>query len=383
MQTLLERILTDYEEIETNKVAENHRAAEWCRLYDEYVTNFTEEETDYCLKEIKPTTPVIDGIQRNAVEYFGDFCPPHVRSSIALQNRFYEIEFDDVIYDPQGGNFITLNSHRDYVRYGREKGFEETLKPVMKCHNIGYIGATRSFGNYYHWLVENMPKLVHLAQKYPEEIIFTHKSKIPCHEQYNELDGMGLKVEENIRTAFFQKAITTTVTTNFIPAYRLSKHVLPAKEILAFPRMVKDSLKGKTRRVFISRRDAKTRVLRDEADLISQLEARGFDCPTMSELSLSEQIELCSNAEIIISTHGAGLSNMLYRADQECKIVEIVPAKKWPHNNLICMYNLSQTCGFDHYVYDCGYESDDYRLLNQVWNIDNKQFLNFIDTILT
>jgi capsular polysaccharide biosynthesis protein len=135
-------------------------------------------------------------------------------------------------------------------------------------------------------------------------------------------------------------------------------------------------------KIFISRRDANTRVLNDEARLVAELEARGFDCPVASELTLESQAELCANAEIIVSTHGAGFANMLYRADRPCKIVEVVPVQRWPFHNVVCMYNLSQVCGFEHYLYDCAYESDETRLLAQNWSVDHAQFLAFIDSLL-
>ena len=67
---------------------------------------------------------------------------------------------------------------------------------------------------------------------------------------------------------------------------------------------------------------------------------RGFEviCPT--ELSFSEQVKTFSQARIIISPHGAGLSNIVF-APANAIVVEMLPEN---YIN-VCYWALANICG--------------------------------------
>ena len=351
----------------------------YAKLYDQFINN--PDPVDYQVVDVIPPVVIVEGIAADAQQFLGAMTPPSVRSRRAVQNIVDVVRHENVLFDPTSGSFFALQCIQDTVRPARPKELMALMGTRFDALEVGFVAMTRSFQNYYHWLVEVMPRAMRLGQEFPAETLLTHKAVLPFH------DGLGL-VREPSRTrelrlpTYFETAITTTITTNFLPAYRVSRHSLPAADILLFPLQVAALAPGHNRRVFISRRDAQTRVLNDERVLIKALEERGFECPVMSDLTFQEQVELCANAEIIVSTHGAGLTNMLFRAGKPCKVVEIVPARRWPLNNIICMYNLSQVCRFEYYIYDCGYPSEDERLLSQNWHIDHKDFIAFIDTLI-
>ena len=339
------------------------------------------DQTSYRVVDIRPPVTICDGIEVDIEESLGQAMPPHVRHRRAVQNVVQILNLRDVLLDPLAFSSLHVSPVTDASRFGRNKETDETLSPYFEVLPSARIGATRSFQNYYHWLVETMPRTMRMLSDAYSGPLLTHFPKLPFHNVQQSFPEFPFEVESIDEVMFIREATTTTVTTNFMPNLRLSRHALAAEDVLLFPRLVAQHLKGKPRRVFISRRDASTRVLNDEAALVAGLEKRGFDCPVMSELTLREQAELCANAEIIVSTHGAGLSNMLFR-NGPCKVVEIVPVKRWPYNNLVCMYNLSQIASLEHYLYDCAYPSEEIRLLSQNWSIDHRQFFRFLDRIL-
>ncbi|MBW4530447.1 MAG: glycosyltransferase family 61 protein [Aphanothece saxicola GSE-SYN-MK-01-06B] len=69
---------------------------------------------------------------------------------------------------------------------------------------------------------------------------------------------------------------------------------------------------GLPRRVFVSRRGAKSRRIINEPDVSSYLEGHGFCTIQLEKLSLSEQIHLFRQATHIIAVHGAGLTNLMH-----------------------------------------------------------------------
>ncbi len=69
---------------------------------------------------------------------------------------------------------------------------------------------------------------------------------------------------------------------------------------------------GLPRRVFISRRGAKSRRIINEPEVSSYLEGHGFCTIQLEKLSLSEQIHLFQHATHVIAVHGAGLTNLMH-----------------------------------------------------------------------
>ena len=82
---------------------------------------------------------------------------------------------------------------------------------------------------------------------------------------------------------------------------------------------------GAGARIFISRRDARTRSLRDESEIEAMLRAEGFETFVPGKASLAEQIAVMRGAEIIVSVHGAALTNLQFcRAGT--RVIEIFPS---------------------------------------------------------
>lgn len=80
-----------------------------------------------------------------------------------------------------------------------------------------------------------------------------------------------------------------------------------------------------TLKLYIARDDAKTRKILNEKFLKDQLEARGFHSIIPGNLHHEDQVQLFNEARIIVGTHGAGLTNLLF-AQAGGKVIEIFPA---------------------------------------------------------
>lgn len=80
---------------------------------------------------------------------------------------------------------------------------------------------------------------------------------------------------------------------------------------------------GEIRRIYISRSDANSRRVTNEAALCQALEDRGFVAFTLGEMSLAGQARIFRGAETIVAPHGAGLVNMLFA--ERAKVIELAP----------------------------------------------------------
>ena len=103
---------------------------------------------------------------------------------------------------------------------------------------------------------------------------------------------------------------------------------------------------AKKRRIYITRRSAVKRRVVNEAELENILAQHGFDIVASEELCFREEVHLFSQAEAIVSSHGAGLTNALF-APTGCKLLEFFDPNDVKANN----YALADVLGHDYWYF--------------------------------
>jgi capsular polysaccharide biosynthesis protein len=121
------------------------------------------------------------------------------------------------------------------------------------------------------------------------------------------------------------------------------------------------------RKIYISRSLARYRRIVNESELIPILENLGFEIVHAEKLSFASQVKLFNEAKVILSSHGAGLTNMLF-APSSALILELFePTAGRPH-----YWMMAHALGHN---YDCLIgETDGDRNISSV----NKSDPNFI-----
>jgi hypothetical protein len=89
------------------------------------------------------------------------------------------------------------------------------------------------------------------------------------------------------------------------------------------------------RRLFISRRTARSRRCLNEADLFARLAPLGFELILLETLSLREQLEAFAAAEVVVGAHGAGFTNLVV-CGEGTAVVELLPGDG-PYNHYFLM----------------------------------------------
>ena len=82
---------------------------------------------------------------------------------------------------------------------------------------------------------------------------------------------------------------------------------------------------GRNLKIYVSRADSPVRRIKDEEQLVERLSALGFSTHILSGLSVRQQIELFSQADTIVTAHGANCANLVF-APPGAKVIELVPA---------------------------------------------------------
>ncbi|NQV54328.1 MAG: glycosyltransferase family 61 protein [Rhodospirillales bacterium] len=178
---------------------------------------------------------------------------------------------------------------------------------------------------YHHWLLETLPRL-EAIQKFPE--LADCPIVVPGELNGFQLETLAALGIDQARLLPFDGS-NWVFKKLYFPSYPapgghslrqiewLRRHLAPALDARA------NSIKSK--RIYISRRDAEARQLVNEAEIETVLKARGFEIAVLSEMTVADQARLFGRGEIVVGTGGSGMTNMVF-AQPEAKLLELHPA---------------------------------------------------------
>jgi len=231
--------------------------------------------------------------------------------------------------------FLTIEdgkpaSEHTLYSFSCRRCFPRILK--LKEPVISLTGAWQ--GAFYHWMHQMLPRLGLLTP--PFEKIYVDQSHL---FQRQSLALMGL--EDKVIRADQYDAIQAS--TLIVPSTSLEL----SPQGCAFLRKVflPHVASHPKRRIYLSRGDARTRRLKNEAELLPILYHFGFENVVLSALDFSQQIEILRNAQMIVAPHGAGLSHLVF-CDPGTPILELF------HTNYVnpCYWQLSSLGHLPYYV---------------------------------
>ncbi len=187
--------------------------------------------------------------------------------------------------------------------------------------------------NYHHWFLECITKLKYIFD-YPE----FKNVMILLPENLNNFQKESLEIlnipQEKI---YHYNGDSIQVAKIYLPSISNFCH----EDINWLKKMFleKNNIEPKPEKlIYISRQDASQRRVTNEKEIFELLEKKGFEFHTLSNMSLINQIKLFSQAKIVISSHGAGLTNIIF-SSPETSLVEIIPNDTVNH----CFWLLSNT----------------------------------------
>jgi len=185
-------------------------------------------------------------------------------------------------------------------------------------------GGLSGRGNYYHWLIDVLPRLYLLQQsRFAQEV---DKYLVPQYSsdfQKTSLRLMGVSEDQIIECDSFTHLSCRDLVVSSHPRGRKSLQVPDwvFDFYSDFKLKLLDSRKKRHKRIYITRKDSKLRGVYQEDRLIDYLKPHGFEAITLSEHDFDAKVNIFDAAEYIICAHGAGLTNLLF-ANKGCKLLE-------------------------------------------------------------
>jgi capsular polysaccharide biosynthesis protein len=205
------------------------------------------------------------------------------------------------------------------------------LEPVPVAGTVCSLlsGGGAAIGNYYHWLIDSVPRLqlLHAAGLLREVDYFLVYNR---HWRFVQqtLAPLGIRPEQliDVTTHRHLRAERLLVTSPVrgtgahTPEWAcdfLRRRFLPPDPALVTAHQFSPY-------VYISRRDAEARHVLNEAAVEELLRPYGFRTYTLSQLSFAEKVTLFAGARAVISPVGAGLSNLAFCAPGT-SLLELLP----------------------------------------------------------
>ncbi|WP_343335580.1 glycosyltransferase family 61 protein [Draconibacterium aestuarii] len=175
------------------------------------------------------------------------------------------------------------------------------------------IAGGGSYVNYFHWLIDSISK-IHILKKSGlfNEVDWFYVPTTEYDYHIDSLRALGI-TEHQIIDGRIHPHIKADVL--LAPSYSRGKHRHIPQWIVDFfacdftPRK---EPKYKTRKFFISRKDANTRRIVNEDEVSSFLAQYNVETVILSRLTFQEKIDLFANAQLIISLGTAGFTNILF-----------------------------------------------------------------------
>lgn len=127
------------------------------------------------------------------------------------------------------------------------------------------------------------------------------------------------------------------------------------------------------RYIYVSRNDSKWRRLLNESQLIEILRIRGFEVIIPGDFSITEQVAMFRNAEVIIGPHGMGMANSIF-SEKLKLIVEIMPTS-W---NRVSYFRTAQWQGARYLAYFVSPLGGKQNEATGDYLINISKFINFI-----
>lgn len=193
---------------------------------------------------------------------------------------------------------------------------------------------------YFHWFCDVVPKIIFTIKRgmdcvflLPNEIhkrAYIKESLKRLRVKFLTFDG-GLKLKKLIYIP------------NLAPSgnYRL-EFIRPIKKLL-----VSQHKEGSApfRKIYISRENTGYRKVVNEKEFVNLIKKYGFEVYYFEELNWQQQVKLAQESKVILSPHGAGLTNMLFM-EKGTNVIELRRINN-THNN--CYFALANALSIKYF----------------------------------
>ncbi len=246
---------------------------------------------------------------------------------------------------------------------------------LKKVINNGIIIHDRHSKNYFHWVTDVLPKLIIAKEK---KLLKNKTIILPNYKSQFQLDSIKKITKNVVYNNTYSKDL---IVKNLLYVSELHLSGYPRKIYLKKIRskFARDyNFTKKPIKIYISRSNSDRRKLTNESKLIKILKKKKFKILKMEKINFDDQINYCLRASIIISLHGAGLTNLIWMK-KKTKLIEIRGSED---KNLNPYFVMSKHLGIKYYYFLAKKNFLSYFFSHQNYELDIKSFLKEFKSFL-
>ena len=212
---------------------------------------------------------------------------------------------------------------------------------VAVCHDQW------STGNYYHWLVDTLPRLLVLRQTHPS-ILLLLPQPLPPQQAPDYLSRsaavLGFTHYVPLNTRQILRADCVVLPELTAASLTQNPNLIQQVRTELLAALSPPSPVRATRRVYAARAGGGVRSILNEEEVDSLLQEAGFEKIYFERLSFLEQVCLMRETAVLVGVHGAGMTNMLFLQD-EAKVVELLNEEYGD----LCYFRLASCIGLPYF----------------------------------
>src|SRR5712692_6136367 len=222
------------------------------------------------------------------------------------------------------------------------------------CQTALWIVDDWSYG-YFHWLTDALPRLFVVKERLDDLVLI-----LPSRYKTLEFVQSSLQAFRVPNIEFINDDEVLVCERLIMPAHTAPsgnyheetiKHL--RAQLVSF--YESHSSSDRVERIYISRSRAPKRKIINEEELVASLREFGFRTIHAEDYSFKKQVQMASTASHLISSHGAGLTNMLFMKPGS-RVLELRHMRDRVNN---CYFALSSALGLNYYYQTCPSENAD------------------------
>lgn len=283
-----------------------------------------------------------------------------------FENRIQQIEINVLKNIVVSNNLVFGNTSMfyEYTRHrqpSKKLYFKSLLKkwivPQDKIDEA-YLGIQEWNFNYFHWMTEVLPALLILNKvkdKRVPVLLSTNSKK--CKHIIDSLKIFDIPIYYYNIKQTIKVSNLYAVKIPIVGAY--NEPFLFNMRSLFFKKLNVEVKNIPFRKIYISRKNATRRKISNEDALVALLDTYEFESVFLEDYEIQDQIKLLHEAKIVVSCHGAGLTNILFM-QPETKVIEL----KANNNDYWCFFSLARLANLHYSYLLCKSDRDNHRDAN-------------------
>lgn len=294
-----------------------------------------------------PPTNLTDGVNSNFLEKRHVVTPPVFLASIPSarvwggRGKVAVITLDDKVI----GDISNVGDSG--IPFGHPVFQKNNLGEVRSLKGLGLMLASRHGSNYYHWMMDVIPKVkITNAEFEVENFDYVISNKIHSKFQEESLKKLGISLDKVIEIGGGEQVKCERL---ICPSNPIGKNGTPTEWVIKYLRDTfgsKRKNRTEERKIYVSR-EGYNRSVNNVDKLIKKIGNVKYEHYKPNMYCIDDQVKAFENARCVTGMHGAGLTNLVF-SDPQTSVLEFFPNK----NVRTCFYEIADILSLD-YKYYC------------------------------